>query len=156
VQGLVTALGLGALAPSVGGILNTAGTDVKRDVEKRQLLNDLSPDVQSLVTALGLGALAPSVGGILNSAGTDVKREVEKRQLLSEQHLRSTKGYANSSADDLSPDVQGLVTTLGLGSLAPSVGGILNTAGTDVKRSPQLLSRYSASLDFSSQLTTCR
>lgn len=40
--------------------------------EKRQLLNDLSPDVVGLLTALGLGGLAPPVGGIVNTLGDNV------------------------------------------------------------------------------------
>jgi hypothetical protein len=47
-KGLVTALGLGSLAPSLYGILNTAGTDVKSK-RSPQLLNDLSPDVAGCV-----------------------------------------------------------------------------------------------------------
>ncbi|KAI5210598.1 hypothetical protein E4T39_00370, partial [Aureobasidium subglaciale] len=73
VVALLTALGLGGLAPPVGGIVTTLGQDVK----KRQapgLLEDLSPEVVALLTSLGLGGLAPPVGGIVTTLGQDVKK----------------------------------------------------------------------------------
>jgi hypothetical protein len=96
--------------------------------EKRQLLQDVSPDAAGLVSGLGLPTVGIPVGGIVDTVGQDVKR-----QLL----------------QDASPDVSGLVTGLGLPTVAAPVGGIVDTAGKDVKR--QLL--QDASPDVSGLVT---
>jgi hypothetical protein len=54
---LLISLGLGSVAVPVGGILDTAGTDVKA---KRQLLSDLSPDVVALLRSRSQFYCSPS------------------------------------------------------------------------------------------------
>ncbi|KEQ99284.1 hypothetical protein AUEXF2481DRAFT_410604, partial [Aureobasidium subglaciale EXF-2481] len=90
VVALLTALGLGGLAPPVGGIVSTLGVDVKK---RQSLLQDLSPEVVDLLNRLGLSGLSAPVGGIVTTLGQDVK----KRQ-------------APGLLEDLSPEVVALLT----------------------------------------------
>lgn len=75
----------------IGALLPSADPNTKR-----QLLNDLSPDVVGLLNDFGLSGLSPPVGGLLDTLGTDVKVKA-KRQLL----------------NDLLLDVLGLLNGLG-------------------------------------------
>ncbi|KAH8681826.1 hypothetical protein BX600DRAFT_505469 [Xylariales sp. PMI_506] len=83
---------------------------------KRQLLNDLSPDVVSLLEGLGLTPLAQPVGDTLDTLGTDIKRG-------------SDDGWDGANGTDgLSSEVIDLLNSLGLGDLIGR-DGTLNLDG---------------------------
>jgi hypothetical protein len=69
VAALVSGLGLPGVGVPVGGVLEAASTNLKRDP---QLLKDLAPPVAALVSGLGLPGVGVPVGGVLEAASTNL------------------------------------------------------------------------------------
>ncbi|KAJ5840574.1 uncharacterized protein N7525_005762 [Penicillium rubens] len=149
VTGLVSGLGLPNVGVPVGTVVATLGKNLKRgelvhDVapkvkntlevtgaNTKNLLVELSPSVTSLVAGLGLTTIAGPVGSIVHEASSvgdlvkDVSGPVE--DLL---HIVAKDG--KHLLIKLSPSVVGLVTGLGLPTVATPVGAILTTVAQNL------------------------
>ncbi|KAJ5478010.1 hypothetical protein N7530_003519 [Penicillium desertorum] len=125
VAGLVSGLGLPNVGVPVKNTLTVTGLNTKN------LLVELSPSVTSLVAGLGLTTIAGPVGSIVAEASSvgdlvkDISGPVE--DLL---HIVAKDG--KHLLIQLSPSVVGLVTGLGLPTVATPVGAILTTVAQNL------------------------
>lgn len=111
----------------VNQILSVAGPDAK------QLLIELSPEVTALLSGLGLAGLGGPVGSIVASAASvgdlvkDLGPKVEGLLTVVDKDL-------GALLIQLSPEVAGLVSGLGLPNVGVPVGSVVTTVGQNVKR----------------------
>ncbi|BCR88320.1 uncharacterized protein ACHE_40884A [Aspergillus chevalieri] len=112
----------------VNQILSVTGPNAK------QLLIELSPEVAGLLSGLGLGALGGPVGSIVASAANvgdlvkDLGPKVEGLLTVVDKDL-------GALLIQLSPEVAGLVSGLGLPNVGVPVGSVVSTLGENLKRS---------------------
>ncbi|CAG8154632.1 unnamed protein product [Penicillium nalgiovense] len=149
VAGLVSGLGLPGVGVPVGTVVATLGKNLKRGeivqdvapkvkntltvtgLNSKNLLVELSPTVTSLVAGLGLTSIAGPVGSIVAKASSvgdlvkDISAPVEN--LL---HVVGADGQ--NLLLELSPSVAGLVSGLGLPTVATPVGSILTTVAQNL------------------------
>ncbi|RAH39975.1 uncharacterized protein BO95DRAFT_33695 [Aspergillus brunneoviolaceus CBS 621.78] len=113
------------LAPQVKNVLEVTGPNAKR------LLVQLSPSVASLVANLGLPSVGTSVGSIVKTAGSigDLLKDLSTPV---EQLLTVVGQDGSYLLIQLSPEVTGLVSSLGLPGVGTSVGTIVGTVGDNL------------------------
>ncbi|RJE18355.1 hypothetical protein PHISCL_09303 [Aspergillus sclerotialis] len=110
------------LAPGVNDILNVVGKDTK------SLLIKLSPGVANLLNGLGLTGLGNTVGQIVYKASS--VGDLVKHLGPSVENLLAVTGKDGGALlIQLSPEVAGLVASLGLPTIATPVGGLLHVTG---------------------------
>ncbi|PYH77363.1 hypothetical protein BO82DRAFT_423838 [Aspergillus uvarum CBS 121591] len=113
------------LAPQVKNVLEVTGPNAKR------LLVQLSPSVASLVANLGLPGVGTSVGSIVKTAGNigDLLKDLSTPV---EQLLTVVGQDGSYLLIQLSPEVAGLVSNLGLPGVGTSVGAVVGTVGDNL------------------------
>ncbi|PYH98037.1 hypothetical protein BO71DRAFT_89409 [Aspergillus ellipticus CBS 707.79] len=152
VTGLVSGLGLPTVGVPVGSVLATVGSNLKRSADgevvqdlapqvknvlevtgpdAKSLLVQLSPNVASLVSGLGLPGVGTSVGQVVRTAG-NVGDLLQDLSTPVEQLLTVVGQDGSYLLIQLSPDVAGLLSGLGLPSVGTSVGSVVNTVGENL------------------------
>jgi hypothetical protein len=150
VAGLLVGLGLPSLAAPVGSIVATASNvgDLVKDLgpntqglltvlggDGSALLVQLAPSVAALVSGLGLPSVGIPVGTIVATVGSHVKRQATGNLLhdIGKQVngiLTVTGPDAKKLLIQLSPEVAGLLTGLGLPAIGVPVGEIVASAAS--------------------------
>ncbi|KAF7595667.1 hypothetical protein BBP40_005111 [Aspergillus hancockii] len=152
VAGLLTGLGLPSVGVPVGSIVATLGQNLKRSADgkivedlapkvqdvlevtgpdAKRLLVQLSPSVASLLAGLGLPGVGTAVGSIVKTAGN--VGDLLKDLAVPVKNLLTVVGQDGSLLlIQLSPDVAGLLTGLGLPALGTSVGSVVATLGENL------------------------
>ncbi|KAJ5268241.1 hypothetical protein N7524_005700 [Penicillium chrysogenum] len=149
VTGLVSGLGLPNVGVPVGTVVATLGKNLKRGelvhdvapkvgntlevtgVNTKNLLVELSPSVTSLVAGLGLTTIAGPVGSIVHEASS-LGELVKHVSGPVEDLLHIVANDGKHLLIKLSPSVVGLVTGLGLPTVATPVGAILTTVAQNL------------------------
>lgn len=127
---VASASGLGGLVAGLGPVVDNLVTVVGQDTGA--LLISLSPSVTGLVSGLGLPAVGVPVGTVVATLGKHLKRDEIVPDVTPKvgETLRVTGANAKELLLDLAPSVAGLLSGLGLNSLAGPVGSIVAEASS--------------------------
>lgn len=127
---VASASGLGGLVTGLGPVVDNLVTVVGADAGA--LLISLSPSVAGLVSGLGLPAVGVPVGTVVATLGKNLKRGeiVPDVAPKVKSTLTVTGANAKQLLLELSPSVAGLLSGLGLNSLAGPVGSIVAEASS--------------------------
>jgi hypothetical protein len=115
------------LAPGVNQVLTVTGPNAEK------LLIELSPSVAGLLSGLGLPSVGVPVGSVIASAAT-VGELVKDLGNNVEGLLTVVGADVGALLIQLSPEVAGLVSGLGLPSVGVPVGTVVGTLGATLKR----------------------
>ncbi|KAJ5138568.1 uncharacterized protein N7515_003416 [Penicillium bovifimosum] len=115
------------LGPEADNILTVVGPDAS------VLLIELSPEVTSLVSGLGLPALGAPLGSIVASA-SGLGELVTGLGPVVDKLVTVVGADAGALLIELSPEVAGLVSGLGLPAVGVPVGTVVATLGKNLKR----------------------
>ncbi|KAK4113000.1 hypothetical protein N656DRAFT_778510 [Canariomyces notabilis] len=115
------------LAPGINQVLTVTGPNAEK------LLIELSPSVAGLLSGLGLPSVGVPVGSVIASAAT-VGELVKDLGNNVEGLLTVVGADVGALLIQLSPEVAGLVSGLGLPSVGVPVGTVVGTLGANLKR----------------------
>ncbi|KAA8650384.1 hypothetical protein EYZ11_012087 [Aspergillus tanneri] len=115
---------------SVNKILTVTGPNAKK------LLVELSPEVTDLLSGLGLPGVGTSIGSIIKTAGS-VGDLVKDLGPAVDGLLTVVSKDLGALLIQLSPEVAGLLSGLGLPGVGVPVGSVVATLGENLKRSPE-------------------
>lgn len=127
------------MASGDGHLIKDAGHGVHQTLtvtgpNAKKLLVELSPEVAGLLSGLGLPGVGSSVGSIVKTAGNvgDLLKDLGP---VVDGLLTVVDKDLGALLIQLSPEVTGLLSGLGLPSLGVPVGSVVGTLGENLKRS---------------------